>query len=35
MTNGVDLPGDRRIGDAFGEPAALTSDEVREKFALF
>jgi hypothetical protein len=35
MTDSVDLPGDRGIGNAFGKPAALTSGKVREKFALF
>ena len=34
MTNGVDLPRDRRIGNAFGKPSALTSGKVREELAL-
>jgi hypothetical protein len=35
MTDGVDLPGNCGVGNAFGKPPALTSEEVREKFALF
>ena len=31
MTDSVDLPGNRGIGDAFGKPAALTSDEIGEE----
>jgi hypothetical protein len=34
MTDCVDLPGDRGVRDRLREPAALPSDEVREKGPL-
>jgi hypothetical protein len=35
MTNGVDLPGNRGVSNAFGKPPALPSGKVREELALF